>query len=788
MGDDADTSTPLKIGDYVSVRRDEELGGEFYLDAEGILEDHVTASQHADAMDDRIFQICVRTRVSASEELREFETKLKSKPLSGLDFSEWERQKELHSTLQRVFQKEKQMNENLQNEQRGVLLKYGDVVQLMHVQSGHFLSCAEHGVSLSEPENFRVHLVTPASMLSWFTIQPAKAFVNGAEDPVYNGAEVYFSITVREDEFLHLATVGFNEPNLLKREAEDNRFNGHMKHEVNASLDKTAWKLCLFSTFDQGHDQIFVGDVVCVREPEDQTCLLVDEGEKIRFSKFSKLSEGDDDVHVHAAAYFVVEKHQRKAGGAMRWEEPVALRHLKSGNFLQWETSELVCVGNAKDPKNANDRRHYFLDFIPVQAQDEFVRAGTALKVGCGETAGGRLLTIKAGQVEMRDGSGSKASDEATALLIEKIPRTDRIELLQGLCALPRLKIMVKDLRQLEFDVDQFPLKVLSTIELLDSLDSFVCANGTQDEANSHLVITIPRRQQLLQEQGVIKEILDIIQLIEKLQKGLKVATAPIHNTNDAAPDLELEKENDAEEEEEEGEEEEMEEEEEEEEKDIFDHEFQESETKSGQVSGRSSNALDNVELGMLLYELGNACFRTLRVLLIKAPSNQLFVSERFQILLASVDQGEIALNCITEMLENNRDIQDNKVSGEEIDLFISMLRRTKLNAMVLNMLGAFCSCQGSAVKKNQCMVAEKMLVDNRDVLVAVQSDQQVCDPTAQHNQLTCRQHFSQIKIHPYSYFFVFVFPSPKTTPYSIKLGVLISRSARRTSQGEVAQ
>jgi hypothetical protein len=728
MGDDG-WSKPLgdivlKMGDFISIRQDE-LGGEFHLDAQGVLDHQVTASKNARTMDDCVFQVCVRTRVSASEDLREFETRLKTQPLSGLEFAERERQQELYATLQRVYNKEREMNEKLQIEQQGAQLKYGDVIQLMHVQSGRFLSCAEHGVSLSEPENFRVQLMSPASMLSWFTIQPAKAFVNRAEDPVYNLSEVYLAVSVREDEFLHLSRSRYNEPNLLKREADElehheiikrsvdkrnmpnllkheanklEQKNKLIKHEVNTSLDKTPWKLCLFSTYEQTPDQIFAADVVCVREPEDQLCMLIDERDKVCFSKFAKL-KGSSAVHTHASAYFVVEKHQRKMGGAMRWDEPVILRNINSGNRIRWDdgSSQLVCVEKEK----VKDRKNNCLDFMAVQAQDKFVRAGHALKVGCGDMVGDKLLTIKAGKVEIRDGSADKASDEATPLLIEKVTREDRIELMQGLCALPQLKIIAKDLRQCEFDREHFQQKVKSFVELQDHLVAFMCTGGTHTETISRLVLTIPRRQQLLQEQGVVKQLLDIIECLHELKTKLKKGptSRPVASDDDPRS---VDREGPGSE----------------------PLEVAEANTSHSHVP--HSRAIDDVDFSILLNELGEACFRTLRVLLIKAPLNQLFVSERFKVLLASVEQGETALSCITEMLENNRTVHDTKVSSEEIDLFVGMLRRTQWNAMVLNMLGAFCSCMGTAVKKNQCMVAQKMLTDHPDVLAQLHADTKV--------------------------------------------------------------
>jgi hypothetical protein len=158
-----------------------------------------------------------------------------------------------------------------------------------------------------------------------------------------------------------------------------------------------------------------------------------------------------------------------------------------------------------------------------------------------------------------------------------------------------------------------------------------------------------------------------------------------------------------------------------------------------------------------MLDELVRQCFETLRVSLNNSPSNQLYVSDRFKVLLAYADgstdvghnqrpeghnangagstdpsdkasgsSGEFAMRCITEML-NNREIQETKVSKGEMDLFVQVLRRTHNNYMVLKLLAAFCTCQGSAVSKNQTLLG-RMLLDQH--MVTVRSEDQVVSST----------------------------------------------------------
>ena len=78
---------------------------------------------------------------------------------------------------------------------------------------------------------------------------------------------------------------------------------------------------------------------------------------------------------------------------------------------------------------------------------------------------------------------------------------------------------------------------------------------------------------------------------------------------------------------------------------------------------------------------------------------------------------GGTAMRCVTELL-NNLEIQENKVSSREIDLFIGMLRAGGINHTLMTVLGALCSCQDQGIDSNQTMLTGVLLLRSEDLLV----------------------------------------------------------------------
>ena len=104
-------------------------------------------------------------------------------------------------------------------------------------------------MSITEPENFRVQLVQNASELAWFTVTPARAY-QSMGDLVIAGSKVKFSVTVAEDEFLHISKKEFVHPNPLLQDAHEQfAIEGHSCRETNASLDQSEWDVNLFTAY-----------------------------------------------------------------------------------------------------------------------------------------------------------------------------------------------------------------------------------------------------------------------------------------------------------------------------------------------------------------------------------------------------------------------------------------------------------------------------------------------------------------------------------------------------------
>ena len=78
-----------------------------------------------------------------------------------------------------------------------------------------------------------------------------------------------------------------------------------------------------------------------------------------------------------------------------------------------------------------------------------------------------------------------------------------------------------------------------------------------------------------------------------------------------------------------------------------------------------------------------------------------------------------MATRCIMEMLRENVELQESDINEEEIEIFLSMLRRDPLNPLSFKLLRATCECSGGGVDKNQVLVAEA-LMKSPDILATI--------------------------------------------------------------------
>ena len=126
----------LRMGDLITInwKDGNEVTGagleaRGYLDGDDLLE----FAKPNSLPENTVFQICVRTRVSAAQELQKYERQMETLPRGdgmGEDTPEEKEQKTMLATLKRVYRKEQAMNNKLFDDEVGSPLKFGAVVQL----------------------------------------------------------------------------------------------------------------------------------------------------------------------------------------------------------------------------------------------------------------------------------------------------------------------------------------------------------------------------------------------------------------------------------------------------------------------------------------------------------------------------------------------------------------------------------------------------------------------------------------------------------------------------------
>jgi hypothetical protein len=160
------------------------------LEAQGVLDNEIVVANTPQSFEDTLFRICVRTRVAAAEELTAFKLEIEvAQKRLGIGRELTETEKERMQALERVKDKENEMNMRAMEESWGSIVKHGEVVQFQHVMTGHWVTVKHSSTALVEPENFKVVLRQDAATESWFTLKPGSSFQKMG-DPVSDTQEV----------------------------------------------------------------------------------------------------------------------------------------------------------------------------------------------------------------------------------------------------------------------------------------------------------------------------------------------------------------------------------------------------------------------------------------------------------------------------------------------------------------------------------------------------------------------------------------------------------------------
>lgn len=161
---------------------------------------------------------------------------------------------------------------------KGQAIKFGSLVQLVHLQSHRFLTLHSQQSAESERENLRLVLDDFGSEYSHFRIEPSYKYQKQGSGYVRIKDKVHFEITIPELNrvaYLHMSRGPLIMPPMvwmMPGEVKNEKMN---VQEVNVSLDqKTRWGISLYAPFVQDTSVILAcGDYVWLSRSEEEVCL-----------------------------------------------------------------------------------------------------------------------------------------------------------------------------------------------------------------------------------------------------------------------------------------------------------------------------------------------------------------------------------------------------------------------------------------------------------------------------------------------------------------------------------
>lgn len=113
--------------------------------------------------------------------------------------------------------------------------------------------------------------------------------------------------------------------------------------------------------------------------------------------------------------------------------------------------------------------------------------------------------------------------------------------------------------------------------------------------------------------------------------------------------------------------------------------------------------------LRSISHDISTVCFKTLLAIIEDNHSNQMYIADKFPIILHQIKDQALAVTCVQEMLHDNLQMLQTKVREREIDIFLDLLEESEMNVTLLHLLRSTCSCP-MGVDSTQRMVAKALL------------------------------------------------------------------------------
>ncbi|XP_015786315.1 inositol 1,4,5-trisphosphate receptor type 1-like isoform X2 [Tetranychus urticae] len=561
---------------------------------------------------------------------------------------------------------EKRLNEAENRAQRGEILHYGDVIQLLNIKNNKYVTAFTKIPAQLDPSAWRVSLDRDGNDNSHFRVTDCLKFRGNGEQVTY-GDEI-FLVSVSAGQRLHASN----------REHTDHKGC----FEVNIHNALTSWKILLYLDYRENLEgYLKAGDVFRLFHSESARYLTLDDleetgnnGKKVVsqkvFLRYTARTEATSATSSKALWEVEIRQGEVPRGGLAHWDSTIRFKHLSTGKYL----------GLAPDPTAEPDSNQWYL--VPSSTYDDKIefRLHPTREVNIGDCVPHKSFVRIHNQPtrtwlhhtnDFFD-ENQKKEKEQVVLYMSKVIAKQKNGNKEVFQIIPVSFSEVRDLdfvndahRFLKTAVEKLKDHSLSAAErkvlksLLFDLMFFII-NQPKDESkpqppSTSSVIPDRDRQKLVREQKLLQIIFELL----------------------AAPFV------------------------------------------------KKDSIPDDPEYNRYLVEILRYAYRILQLSQKDYRKNQVEISKKFSFIIGQVEHKqteESALETITVLIQGNTQFMEGFVGENEIKLFISLLKTPKetkkeSKSNILDLLKNLCVCDGESVKTQESF-CKCLLFENQDALI----------------------------------------------------------------------